>query len=516
MELYMSIIKEHLKGSYDMQNPEEACRDCHALSIPQLFHEQTYLSPEHVYIGDTSAFEASRSILKDCSLIGIGTPSNGHAFKNCEVVFLSGENADIYSVYNEIVRLFHTYELWEKRMEEICRKSRNLQELLVCSEEILGNPCILFDRKLNDIGHTRRYYPLIVHTEEPDNLTLPLGIGGDMRTDPDFIKLQEIETPFIYDEDENFGTILCYNIFYHQRYYGRLILHPYFHAFTTADEEHLQMLGHFVREIIGAQERQLSSNRRIENIHTLIRRIVVDGQSMEAEDFTRILAETDWQEEGQYTALLLVPFTGKGIDENVDYLCSKIEELWTGSAVVTDQKKIYWLLNLNQFNRAADYNFSRNLGIFLREILCQAGISCVFSNLSDLKRYFSQAEEALYTGRGKNSMYWYHRFADISYEYLMNRCTREYPAEDLYCDPVKRLIHNDTIHGTALMQTLYTYFLCQYNITRTAEALYLHRTSLAARIKKIEQVGMCSFEKMADMREITLSLLIWENETKEK
>lgn len=514
MELYMSIIKEHLKGRYELADPEGICTDRYALSIPQLFHEQTVLLSENVYIGNTEAFEKSRSMVKNCALIGIGRPSKMQIFRDCEAVFLSEENADVYSVYNELVRLFHTYEIWEKQMEKICRTSRNLRELLECSQEILGNPCILFDRNLNDIGHTSRYYPLIVHTEEPENPTLPLDIGGEMRTDSDFLLLQERKAPFYYDEDSRFGTILCYNIFYHQKYYARLILHPYYHGFTVADEKHMQMLGSYVREIIGAQERQLSSNRQIENIHTLIQRIVLNGQSMAEDDFNRILADTDWQEEGQFTALILVPFTGKGIDENVDYLCSTIEELWTGSAAVTDHKRIFWLLNLDQFHKNSDYNFSRNLGIFLREILCQAGISCAFSNLSDMKKYFSQAEEALYTGRSKNSMYWYHRFSDISYEYVLNRCTGEYSAEDLYCEPVKRLIHYDTLHGTELMKTLYTYFLCQYNISRTAETLFLHRTSLAARIRKIEQVGNCSFEKIEDMRAITLSLLIWENENR--
>ena len=46
----------------------------------------------------------------------------------------------------------------------------------------------------------------------------------------------------------------------------------------------------------------------------------------------------------------------------------------------------------------------------------------------------------------------------------------------------------DRKNGTSLFETLETYIHCQYNATKTASALFIHRNSLSYRMEKIEEL----------------------------
>ena len=60
--------------------------------------------------------------------------------------------------------------------------------------------------------------------------------------------------------------------------------------------------------------------------------------------------------------------------------------------------------------------------------------------------------------------------------------------KSLYQEALGRLLEHDKKSRMELVKTLETYFTCQENLQRTAEALYLHRNSLVYRMKRIREL----------------------------
>lgn len=58
-----------------------------------------------------------------------------------------------------------------------------------------------------------------------------------------------------------------------------------------------------------------------------------------------------------------------------------------------------------------------------------------------------------------------------------------------YCRSVlSALLSYDEAHNTDLVHTLRTYFRCNGNVIRTADALFLHRNSVLYRLQRIEDL----------------------------
>lgn len=58
-----------------------------------------------------------------------------------------------------------------------------------------------------------------------------------------------------------------------------------------------------------------------------------------------------------------------------------------------------------------------------------------------------------------------------------------------YCnEKLKKLEVYDNTNGSFLIDTLLNYYMCGFNVGRTAEMMYVHRNSLQYRLKKIEEI----------------------------
>ena len=128
------------------------------------------------------------------------------------------------------------------------------------------------------------------------------------------------------------------------------------------------------------------------------------------------------------------------------------------------------------------------MGVFVREHVCQAGISSLCRSFSHLKEAALQAHTALQIGPRQNPSYWYHRFDDCRLDYMLESlknhampCMQEHP--DLII-----LKEYDANHGTNLYETLEAYIDCQMNMQAAADHLYIHRTTFCRRMDRIREL----------------------------
>lgn len=132
---------------------------------------------------------------------------------------------------------------------------------------------------------------------------------------------------------------------------------------------------------------------------------------------------------------------------------------------------------------------------FARTESLQIGISYSFSNLTDLRTYYMQAFSALNLSQQVNSNRIIHTYETNWFYHLINNVETEELSIVDYCHPaLKKLYDYDLINSTNFFETLCVYLKSDCVIKKTAEALFIHRNSLAYRIERIYKI--CNIDEL--------------------
>ena len=129
-----------------------------------------------------------------------------------------------------------------------------------------------------------------------------------------------------------------------------------------------------------------------------------------------------------------------------------------------------------------------SFSVFIREHVCQAGVSAVFSDISQLRMAAAEAEAALRLGSQIRPSFWYFLFEDCRLAYCLEAVQRELPPERLIHPAVRKLREWDAEKGTEYLPTLKAYLDCRMNMTQAAERLYIHRTTFCRRMDQIHRL----------------------------
>jgi DNA-binding PucR family transcriptional regulator len=97
--------------------------------------------------------------------------------------------------------------------------------------------------------------------------------------------------------------------------------------------------------------------------------------------------------------------------------------------------------------------------------------------------------------------------------YIWQQGTKEMEVTDLYHPAVCMLMEYDKKQGTSLAQTVFSYMKNSYNVTHTAQELYIHRTTLLFRLERIEALTGLKWDDWSTRVHlaITFELLQWSN-----
>ena len=109
---------------------------------------------------------------------------------------------------------------------------------------------------------------------------------------------------------------------------------------------------------------------------------------------------------------------------------------------------------------------------------------------------------------------WYYTFDDIAVDYISDTCCKEFGPEDLCAHELIQLMEYDRKNKTELYKTLVTYILNERNTVATSSSLYVGRSTLFYRLRKIQQITGLDTEHMAQPKQnlyLRLSIYIMEN-----
>lgn len=93
------------------------------------------------------------------------------------------------------------------------------------------------------------------------------------------------------------------------------------------------------------------------------------------------------------------------------------------------------------------------------------------------------------------------------YKYMFNSGNQQEILN--YCnEKLKNLEMYDNANGSFLIDTLVNYYMCGFNVGKTAEMMYVHRNSLQYRLKKIEEILEISLDDSMEYLDLVNCILV--------
>ena len=438
------------------------------LSRPEFYLDRTQsFEKNRVYVCSADHLPQDPRIGENVCLICLGQCWNLNAYySRCSVILVEG-SWDIFRVFNLVQEIFNRYDSWEEQLWSILRHGAGLSQMLDVSRGIFENPLLLTGTDFRYLGVT-----------EEDYLKNQLGLQLDTQTfDVEkmatFLSLHEmsihVREPLLLELQGR--RSLSVNIFDQEEYLGCLTVLEGQRAFRDSDKALAVFFCKLLRQAI-LQNPVLSSTRAA--VRRALRS-VISGQSVDFEHRRALRLES---EKNTWVCVKLLPRSGSTHLPGA-YLSAALEERYPGAIAFEFEDAVAAFLPADQAKKGAEPPPTpEKLGL-----VC--GISSVFSNLYDANHAWFQASAALQKGLSKGDSGPVYHFQDYLLPQMLSAALAGRPSWVYYTDGLKRLKEHDGNSQVSYLHTLRTYLDCNLSVTRTASALFLHRSTLLDRLSHI-------------------------------
>ncbi|HEY6285475.1 MAG TPA: GAF domain-containing protein, partial [Ktedonobacteraceae bacterium] len=170
----------------------------------------------------------------------------------------------------------------------------------------------------------------------------------------------------------------------------------------------------------------------------------------------------------------------------------RIQDNYPGSVLYERENLLTCIICLSKDPTAARLKtWLRDLGRQMRTengVRLSIGIGNLCQSISDYRRGFAEASEALQMGQNLNQDGGVTHFNDLGVYRYLYKIARMDDLRDMYQDQVARIANYDRRKGTDLLDTLETYLECAGNLTKTSNRLFVHRNTLIQRLERLQSL----------------------------
>ena len=405
------------------------------------------------------------------AVVCVGEPP--HRERRAEHWMVLPEGTPIPLAFNRVQGILSDFARWREDVEAAWDDAHSLQAVLSAGAAYLGLSMCLVDSDYRYVAHTRDF--LRRHPEWKQG-RMPLESVNRLLLEPQFLRAKEADGPFLYGD-----ASLCYNIKVEGVYQARLLAESESRTYTPSD---MALMSAFGQRLTAFYTALLHTRRRREEDDAFyaVMEDLLAGRSCGQARLKEALALRGWQPDQEYQVIQLRFIGQEVVEQSKDFYCDQLERMFPGSCCLRRLPGIVWILNRSL---SAGVPFPGQLPYFLRESLCRAGISNLLRGLGDLAAQYRQAQLALEIGLEKHGTFWYHKFSDYRFDYLLGQCCREFPPRQVCHGALLTLLDYDQREHAELFHTLSVYLAADGSATEAARRLYIHRTTLLSRIQRI-------------------------------
>lgn len=400
----------------------------------------------------------------------IGQPDL-HVFEHLDLCIFS-ESVNPLALFNFVQRLFDRLDEWRQRLKEIAETSADVALLLDGAAGMLQNPLWLCDAKCHVISEAERYsaerkqldlsesYKLLeefIHQpskSETDILRLP-GNGGP-----------ELAVSRITASGARFALICAAS----ER------------AFYGSDEVVFEHLSGYVKLMLSERKlsiRALRQRPENEQIEPLLRALFEQSQPDTAA--IDALTSLGWHSGDPYCVVAAEPFDGDMRAARLHTLCDKIEATFPVCCAFSLSPFIAAVIRSEGADIEKTVHLLQELGSRegIRFGVCEP-VSGLFelSNRFSLAKYVLSCVSALSVHAAA--------FSDVAEAYFCERGVSEFSADLVCLRSVLNMAAYDREHETNYIETADRYVKNRFNAVKTANELFIHRSTFLYRLERIK------------------------------
>lgn len=503
MKTMFDLIKADMKNYIFFINMQMIVDGLTDVGIPCTFHNkgdqprlwdirfykgQDSYRRDFLYIADASELPSYNEEIKNqlSAMVVIGNPPASYHYGNCSMILVPQET-DPFQLYEAVNHVFYMARSWNADMQNIINNHGSLDALCATAERYFGNPLFI---------HNPNFYIVACnnHNESMDPWQKDERTGLDMlsadlitgfKMNPVYIDTLNKIGSQIFPADSTGYRIMYVNLWDDfGRYEGRICIDEIESAFQPGQ---LVALEHFGRmAMVLMQQRNFQTVPFDKPFERMIIEMV-KGKKSNREYVEGILDTQGWKIHDSYRVFKMELDWRDHKTSSMVNTCNYIEGTIGECHAIQQENSILLILNLTKSDK--EYNeLMQILNRIVRESILMTGISNQFNDFCKLAYFYQQASLALHYGLKKNPTIWIHRFEHYVMDYCYDMVCKEIPAEYICAPQVLRLQEYDQEKNTELYETLKAYLSCVQNAEKTARELYIHRSTLFYRLRKIKEV----------------------------
>lgn len=398
------------------------------------------------------------------------------------------DSVDSLRVFSQIQECFDMYESWDHTIRDEIEKQDDfdLKRIIEVGVQMLKNPICVSNQSLqllvtSDI-HWNADGTFHVHV---DDIPKPFPIDG-LDNIKEFGRMEkQLRRPYltaakVLEPPESHKTY-CNNLYLMDHFAGCIYLRETCHRFQATD---YLLADYFFAYFQKAFAKYLQRNRNFETPQNTALRHLLDGNRLSAEE-----QELFSLSRGERWYCFKLRERRESHYMPKDYMYAILNTMMPDNvyAVIRNQE-IMGVLRAHSEGTPGECSSILLFRELLDRMEYTAGLSNTFTAIGDFCHYLPQAVYAADKPLYGEEMQTLQFFETQILQYLLSSCTNEFPLRTLFSEPFRTLLEHDQQKGTEYLHTLDIYLKNEMNMTRSADALFIHRTSLLKRLERIEQL----------------------------
>lgn len=415
-------------------------------------------------------------------IVCMGTTPRIKRYKKRCCVIQVDSSRDFYQLFNTIQGIFDTYDAWEADISAIAGDDADISRMLTRSEKVLDASLMAIDKGFRIIGlseHNVDGYAPLAGQGMRRFQSLDLALFDQFISAHDLS--MEKQDPFIIEIQGN--TSLNYNLYDDEGYAGCVTAQFPTRSFRPSDRQLLKILGAHIERAL----KQLST-LEVDDRGTMRRAVqdLVEGYPLDSvgrELFERAAKRRSF-------VCLRLKLSNRLANLPIDYIRNVIESAFPKSITFEHHRNsVVAFIDLDELDQDRGYLdvIRESLEPFATTMGMSAGISDPVQNLLQARLYYLEANIALENGSLFAPDKAIHAFQDHVLEDMIVGSLGELPLKMLCPQGLVRLMEHDEKSPTSYVETLRTYLDNNLNVTKTANALFVHRSTLLERLARIRR-----------------------------
>ncbi len=482
MKLNFDVIADYLPSRYNVKIYGSRNRKLE-YGRPLVYRQGSVLKAERLYL--MPAWMLPGKLPAGCAVICVGgrVPQNWHSGHTPLMHIENSE--DVMDVLGDIFDIYDRIERWDASLRDVLEayEQIDLGKMLILAAEFLGNEISVSDSNLRMLYYCA-YQPeegawiFADHSQAPIKMDLEVweSINSACRSE------NKITEPYLTNAPNLGYEAYCCNLYYGGRFMGCIAFMGRRKPFQSSDFALMDKILIYLKK---ALYRYVSMERRDVSPELAAFCAVLDGRSLDAFD-RKIIQLPDTE---HYLCFKLTEErANRGLP--LDYMCGNLNAFMPG--LLSAARYHDTLIGLIRYRPSDPEGAGTLLNSFAG--MCHrmgylAGISQDFQNLYDARHYYRQAcysVDSVFHEPGEKQQIFY--FRDYILQYLLDSSLGDTPKNTVLPRGLLTLQELDREKGSEFIKTLDIYLQTECNASQTAERLFIHRSSFAKRIDRIQKV----------------------------